>query len=279
MYAAATEFAAEKASIAYVQRKCRCSFSNAERMLERMVSEGIIETYSGRKAANQPTAPSTTLPAERSLFKEQFRHLDLEEMPDAWGRPVFKHSHVDAIWNGWRQRAAIALLDTCTRSYSTAQATPAAPFNTETQEQIAAVMLQHGTEDQQRAALAYASAAPTTQAESMPAQCSYSIDADPQGIRAMVADAITGALAFGAQGANPPPVGHWLAPFWNAARADHTQRGSALEDAARYRHLHDCNSGSLAVMQITGTGEDDWHILTEDAADAAIDAARKQGGV
>ena len=48
----------------------------------------------------------------------------------------------------------------------------------------------------------------------------YSIDADPQGIRAMVADAISGALAFGAQGVNPPPKGHWLTPFWNAARAD-----------------------------------------------------------
>ena len=77
------------------------------------------------QVATQPTAPSMTLPAERSLFKEQFRHLDLEEMPDAWGRPVFKHSHVDAIWHGWRQRAAIALLDTHTRPSPTAQAAPA----------------------------------------------------------------------------------------------------------------------------------------------------------
>lgn len=77
------------------------------------------------QVATQPTAPSMTLPAERSLFKEQFRHLDLEEMPDAWGRPVFKHSHVDAIWHGWRQRAAISLLDTHTRPSPTAQAAPA----------------------------------------------------------------------------------------------------------------------------------------------------------
>lgn len=48
----------------------------------------------------------------------------------------------------------------------------------------------------------------------------YSIDADPQGIRARVAEAITGALAFGAQGANMPPTGHWLAPFWESARWD-----------------------------------------------------------
>ena len=30
-------------------------------------------------------------------------------------------------------------------------------------------------------------------------------------------------------------------------------------------------------MQITGTDEDDWFIITEDDADAAIDAARKEG--
>ena len=52
----------------------------------------------------------------------------------------------------------------------------------------------------------------------------YSIDADPQGIRSTVADAITGALAFGAQGVNQPPGGHWLAPFWNAAREDKAAR-------------------------------------------------------
>lgn len=58
------------------------------------------------------------------------------------------------------------------------------------------------------------------------------------------------------------------------------QRDAALarvaeleKDAARYRWLRDCNSGSLVVVQITGTGEDDWYVLTEDDADAAIDAA------
>lgn len=52
----------------------------------------------------------TSAASERELFKEQFRHLELEEVPDAWGRPVFKHSHVGAIWKGWRQRAAVAML-------------------------------------------------------------------------------------------------------------------------------------------------------------------------
>ena len=60
------------------------------------------------------------------------------------------------------------------------------------------------------------------------AQEPYSIDADPQGIRAVVADAITGALAFGAQGANPPPEGHWLTPFWEMAREEAMRTKPAL---------------------------------------------------
>lgn len=45
------------------------------------------------------------------------------------------------------------------------------------------------------------------------------------------------------------------------------------EDAARYRYLRECNSASLVVVEITGTGDEDWHVLTEADADAAIDAA------
>ncbi|WP_244792733.1 MULTISPECIES: hypothetical protein [Caballeronia] len=51
-------------------------------------------------------------------------------------------------------------------------------------------------------------------------------------------------------------------------------------DAERYRHLRDCNGGSLIVVQLTGIGEDDQIVLTEKDADAAIDAAiakEKQG--
>ena len=60
------------------------------------------------------------------------------------------------------------------------------------------------------------------------AQEPYPIDTDPQGIRAIVADAITGALAFGAQGANPPPEGHWLTPFWEMAREEAMRTKPAL---------------------------------------------------
>lgn len=46
--------------------------------------------------------------AERKAFKTAHRHLELDEMPDAWGRPMFKHSHVEASWLGWQARASLA---------------------------------------------------------------------------------------------------------------------------------------------------------------------------
>lgn len=46
----------------------------------------------------------------------------------------------------------------------------------------------------------------------------YSIDLDPAGIRALVCDAITGALALGAQNESPAPEGHWLGHFWQLGR-------------------------------------------------------------
>jgi hypothetical protein len=48
----------------------------------------------------------------------------------------------------------------------------------------------------------------------------YSIDADPSGIRKRAADAIIGALTLGAQDSPPPPEGHWLQQFWNIGRAE-----------------------------------------------------------
>lgn len=43
---------------------------------------------------------------ERIAFKDAHRHLELYEVPDAWGRPMFKHSHVEASWLGWIARAS-----------------------------------------------------------------------------------------------------------------------------------------------------------------------------
>lgn len=67
----------------------------------------------------------------------------------------------------------------------------------------------------------------------------YSLDADPAGIRARVADVITGTLMVGAQGHTPPPAGHWAEPFWKAARADATAQAVDLEefrDAVEEQH-------------------------------------------
>ncbi|QDS15744.1 hypothetical protein [Xanthomonas arboricola] len=57
----------------------------------------------------------------------------------------------------------------------------------------------------------------------VPVDASYSLDADPAGIRSRVADCIAGTMMVGAQNHTPPPAGHWLEPFWNMARADVTQ--------------------------------------------------------
>ncbi|EPD40886.1 MULTISPECIES: hypothetical protein [Delftia] len=98
-------------------------------------------------------------------------------------------------------------------------------------------------------------------------------------------------------GAAPAEVVGWLHPQWAAEQGrgriyGHNPGGyiavqiaapqapaapavdaETVKKAARYDHLRDCNSGSLVVVQITGTGEDDWHVLTEGDADEAIDTA------
>ena len=63
-----------------------------------------------------PHAPADSRPApvqdvERKAFKAAHRHLELDEVPDAWGRPMFKYSHVEASWLGWIARAARAPAD------------------------------------------------------------------------------------------------------------------------------------------------------------------------
>jgi hypothetical protein len=45
---------------------------------------------------------------EREKFKAANPHLDLAETLDGWDKPMFKHSHVDAMFYGWMQHAALA---------------------------------------------------------------------------------------------------------------------------------------------------------------------------
>ena len=52
------------------------------------------------------SVPAVEREQERIAFKDAHRHLDLDEMPDAWGRLMFKHSHIEASWLGWIARAS-----------------------------------------------------------------------------------------------------------------------------------------------------------------------------
>lgn len=52
------------------------------------------------------SVPAVEREQERIAFKDAHRHLGLDEVPDAWGRPMFKHSHVEASWLGWIARAS-----------------------------------------------------------------------------------------------------------------------------------------------------------------------------
>ena len=52
------------------------------------------------------SVPAVEREQERIAFKDAHRHLELYEVPDAWGRPMFKHSHVEATWLGWIARAS-----------------------------------------------------------------------------------------------------------------------------------------------------------------------------
>lgn len=94
-------------------------------------------------------------------------------------------------------------------------------------------------------------AAPPAQAVDLP----YSLDADPAGIRARVADVITGTLMVGAQGHTPPPAGHWAEPFWQAARADATAKGVDLPAfKALYRaYVRLLESGRDRIIDLGGT--------------------------
>ena len=78
--------------------------------------------------------------------------------------------------------------------------------------------------------------------------------------------------------AAPPPSGEAVLAERIAALTPPSAPGNGeadAEDAARYRHLKECNSSSLMVIQVTGTFEDDYIVLTGGHADEAIDAAMK----
>lgn len=81
----------------------------------------------------------------------------------------------------------------------------------------------------------------------------YSLDADPSGIRAMVAGVISDVMTFGAQGHTRPPAGHWAEPFWNAARANATAQAVDLDCARDEGH-----DGAIRYVLGYLNGVGDW---------------------
>ncbi|MGB6105683.1 MAG: hypothetical protein WBF88_17710 [Pusillimonas sp.] len=49
---------------------------------------------------------------EREAFRKHYGALfDLSETPDVWGNPRFVHESVEAMWYGWKDRAALQSQD------------------------------------------------------------------------------------------------------------------------------------------------------------------------
>lgn len=86
----------------------------------------------------------------------------------------------------------------------------------------------------------------------------YSLDADPDSIRARVAECIAGALEQGAKGVNRPPRGHWLIPFWLQARAEAALAALSEQPEARqpdgyaYRYPSGYGSGETVIRFTCG---------------------------
>ena len=73
------------------------------RCVEKDQADSVL--YDPKEKAAE-SVPAVEREQERIAFKDAHRHLELYEVPDAWGRPMFKHSHVEASWLGWIARAS-----------------------------------------------------------------------------------------------------------------------------------------------------------------------------
>ena len=86
----------EQAFEAWFKMDCPVEGANAK----------IAATAAWKARASRGQATSVEREQERIAFKDAHRHLELYEVSDAWGRPMFKHSHVEASWLGWIARAS-----------------------------------------------------------------------------------------------------------------------------------------------------------------------------
>ncbi|MCX5592841.1 hypothetical protein [Alcaligenes endophyticus] len=98
----------------------------------------------------------------------------------------------------------------------------------------------------------------------------YSLRDDPAGIRALTADAITGALVSGYQNISPPPdSNHWLAPFWKIGRESGDKVDTdPLQGAANWL-VRDCGVRYISELSRRLS-------IGYNRASRLIDAARKE---
>lgn len=45
---------------------------------------------------------------EREAFEKVYRHLDLSQKLNVWNVSVYAQTHVQALWQGWIDRAALS---------------------------------------------------------------------------------------------------------------------------------------------------------------------------
>ena len=103
-------------------RRQHARITALEAQLEAVGAGGVgpLIASAGFDAAD--SVPAVEREQERIAFKDAHRHLELDEVPDAWGRPMFKHPHVEASWLGWIARASHGLAPAETGNSVSAQA-------------------------------------------------------------------------------------------------------------------------------------------------------------
>ncbi len=90
-----TVFDTETEALGYMQNRCDTPGIRLVRFSSNASTAQVVDSV-----------PAVEREQERIAFKDAHQHLELYEVPDAWGRPMFKHSHVEASWLGWIARAS-----------------------------------------------------------------------------------------------------------------------------------------------------------------------------
>jgi hypothetical protein len=111
---------------------------------------------------------------------------------------------------------------------------------------------------------------------------------DPR-LQELFSSAISGALAFGAQGNNPPPKGHWLELFWQMGRGERARSDAAkldllnplrvLADAAEARGIRvDAARASIARAEMFSLNQGAAPEAPTDPMDTPLPCDVKVGG-